>query len=353
MRFRGWLEAPSGTVEPGQSGPPEVAGGPRPPVRILSNTHWLDGYTIRRRRAFVEHVFKRPTIAEFIRVRPWCCDAAMMNINTRWVLALCAMKWLMPWLRLRVLALDLVLTRPHGFSERCRFWIRRWLLKKVDRFVFYFRDTAELRRLYGISAARVKYIPFKPNTLEKLQAISTSEEGFVLACGRSNRDYGLLCEAMRDLPWTCNILVSRSDAAEHGTALDGISPPDNVRFVSDDGSVESWNTWIARSSAVVIPIRSGVLAPSGIGTYLVAMALGKAVIMTEGPATRGLLSEETAALVPAGDARSLREAIRLVLGDRTMRDRLAQAGQRYALSLGGEERLHRDVGASLEDLLGT
>ena len=46
-----------------------------------------------------------------------------------------------------------------------------------------------------------------------------------------------------------------------------------------------------------------IVSPSGVGTFLLAMALGKCVIMTESPATRGVLEHEhTAILVPMNDA---------------------------------------------------
>ncbi len=320
-------------------------------LRVLSNTDWLDGQEVRGRPVEVGRLQGRPSLRRlFGPARLWSYDAALMNTGPSWVLALCALKKLVPWSRLRILAIDLILTPP-GFDGPLRFRMRRWLLREVDRFVFYFRDTAALQRAYGIEADRIRYVPFKPNTLEQLRTLEPSDEGFLLACGRSNRDYATLCEAMRGLPHTCFVLVSPRDAAAHGTLLDGLEPPPNVRFISDDGSTGSWNAWVARCRALVLPILPGMFSPSGIGAYLVGMALGKPVVMTEGPATRGLLDERMAALVPPGDAARLRAAILRVTEDERYRSEIAAAGKAYALSLGGEQRLRQDMRERLAELL--
>ncbi|HEX8362139.1 MAG TPA: glycosyltransferase, partial [Longimicrobium sp.] len=103
--------------------------------------------------------------------------------------------------------------------------------------------------------------------------------------------------------------------------------------------------------AVVLPIQPGRLSPSGIGTYLVAMALGKCVVITESAATRGILDDRHAVLVPPADAEALRAAVARVAEDRELRERTARGGREYALSLGGDERLERDIVAELAEMM--
>jgi glycosyltransferase involved in cell wall biosynthesis len=133
--------------------------------------------------------------------------------------------------------------------------------------------------------------------------------------------------------------------------VEGLERPPNVVLESDDGSADSWNRWIGRCRAVVLPIQPGMLSPSGIGTYLVAMALGKCVIMTSGPATIGLIDRGEAVLVPPRDVGALREAVDRVARDAGYRAEVALRGQQYALSLGGEERLRTDLLGQLQSLL--
>jgi glycosyltransferase involved in cell wall biosynthesis len=73
------------------------------------------------------------------------------------------------------------------------------------------------------------------------------------------------------------------------------------------------------------------------------MALGKCVIITEGPATRGVLTEKEVVLVPAGDPAALADAMRGVWSDDARRRDIAARGRRFALALQGEERLLGDI----------
>jgi glycosyltransferase involved in cell wall biosynthesis len=68
------------------------------------------------------------------------------------------------------------------------------------------------------------------------------------------------------------------------------------------------------------------------------MLLGKCVILTEGPATNGLFTDEVLK-APPEDAQALAEVIDRAWNDRELRERTAAAGYRYALALGGEPEL--------------
>lgn len=322
-------------------------------LRILTNTPWLDDAVIRGARVRPVRVDRARTWRQRLGcLALWRHDAALLNIDAPWLYALCAAKKLLPFARCRLLSVDLILTRPGaGWRARLSFLVRRWLLGEVDRFAFYARDTAELRRVYQIPSGRVRYVPFKVNTRDAVMRIAATDEGFFLACGRSNRDIATLCAAFRGLPYRCVALATWGQAAEHGTLTDGVEWPPNVERVDHDGATESWNAWIARAHAVVVPVEPGILAPSGISTYPVAMAMGKCVIISESPATRGLLDERTAVVVPAGDAGALRAAVVRVAEDAEHRAAVAEAGRRYALSLGGEARLRADLLRELGDLL--
>jgi glycosyltransferase involved in cell wall biosynthesis len=327
--------------------------GRRSPLKVLTNAHWLAGREAAGHPIEIQSLPSESSPLQRLRLLAlWRYDAVFLNIEAGWLYLACAAKKLLPFVQCRILSVDVILTRPQGLAERIRFFLRRWLLKEVDRFVLYFRDTAELQRVYSIPSDRVRYVPFKTNTLEEVLATPSTDEGFFLACGRSNRDYATLCEAMRDLPYQCYILAPWGAIEEHGTHFDGTACPPNVTLVSDDGTPDSWNRWIARARGIILPIDPGNLSPSGIGTYLVAMALGKCVIITRSPATEHILTEELAVLVPARDAGALGEAVVRVAEDAAYRERIAEAGRRYALALGGEERLREDLVRELADVAG-
>jgi len=314
-------------------------------ARILANREWIRGKT-RDGRALVADelpAWNGPWRRRLRAFALWKYDGVLIQVDAPWVLLVCGAKKLMPFVRCRVMCVDLILTRPHGLLSRAKFVVRRWLLREVDRFVFYFRQTEELERVYDIPAHKIRYVPFKPNTRDSLLGMGTRDDGFFLSCGRSNRDLKTLFEAFRGLPYECRVLARWNELEQHGTRIDGLERPNNVILIADDGSAESWNSWIARSRAVILPIQPGALSPSGIGSYLVAMALNKCVIITEGPATWEILSERQAVLVPPSDPSSLARAVRRVAEDVSYREMISANGRAYALSLGGESRLQADL----------
>ena len=324
-----------------------------PPLRILSNRGWLDGRVIGGRTAAVTSPVAGSRARRLVRaVAIWRYDLIVADCDLGWLFLVCLARKLLPFVSCRIVSIDAVLTRPAPGQPTVKFRVRRWLLTAVDVFVLYFRDTAELQRVYGIPDTKVRYVPFKPNTRDRLASVPIADEGFFLACGRSNRDFRTLFRAFRDLPYRCRVLAPWNELEQHGTRVEGEERPDNVELVSDDGTADSWNAWIGRAHAIVLPVVPGALSPSGIGTYLVAMALGKCVIITDGPATRGLVDGGQAVLVPPRDPEALRDAVARVATDVGYRAATARAGQEYALALGGEERLRDDVVAVLSDLVG-
>ncbi|MEP6933472.1 MAG: glycosyltransferase, partial [Nitrospirota bacterium] len=105
---------------------------------------------------------------------------------------------------------------------------------------------------------------------------------------------------------------------------------------------KSWLEYIARAKIVVVPLlpRSGY-AP-GLSLYLMAMAMKKCVIITEGLSTRGMITNQ-AIIVPPENPMAMAEAIRRVWNNAELRGQVAADGQRYASGLAGEGRLLSDI----------
>ena len=107
---------------------------------------------------------------------------------------------------------------------------------------------------------------------------------------------------------------------------------------------------IAGATLVVLPVLKGNISATGISVYLSAMALGKCVIISSGPAVDDVVPTEAAITVPPEDVAALTSAIKTTLDDHDLREKTAAAGQAYALSLGGEENLYLNVLNQLKNL---
>jgi glycosyltransferase involved in cell wall biosynthesis len=289
-------------------------------------------------------------------LRGFAAEAVLLNQAPYELAMLCALRTLWPFRKPVLASLDLVLARPGpGLRERCKAALKRLLYRQVDLFLCHMHYTPEFRRCYGITPDKVRYVPFKVNYLETVAGLDVPEGTYVFTGGRSRRDYKTFCQAMAQLPYPARMVTPEADLnAAHGTQLADAVPPPNVQVVHDDGSFESWQRELAGARLAVFCITPESISPSGVSAYLVALALKKCVIISECPATRGILEHENQAiLVPMRDPDRLRDAIRRAWEDDSYRQAIAERGQRYALSLGGEKTLHRNVTAALLDFLRT
>ncbi len=243
----------------------------------------------------------------------------------------------------KIVFYDMILHQPGDLFDKLKETFRAWMLKSVDKFICVHKDTTGYQKVFKIPEYKFHYIPFKANNYERLDTYVITDEGYVWSGGASHRDYGTLCEAAKSFDYPVEILVpSYKIARGHGTSFYDSDLPNNVR-VRKDIYGKGWSQSMAGARIVVVPVIPGVLQSAGISVCLQAMALGKAVIISEGTSTRGILSKDLVELVQAGSAKELSEAIRRLWTDGTYRNKLGERGREFALSLGGETRVSRDI----------
>jgi glycosyltransferase involved in cell wall biosynthesis len=272
-------------------------------------------------------------------------DYAVINCSAGELFDLCLAKMLLPFSRGRIVSMDTVLPVPSTATarDRLRLLVKRVLFRRVHLFIEYFKETSGYERHYGIPRARFRYVPFKINRHERVLATPTADEGYIFCGGNTRRDFRTLVEAVRSQPYPVRIVtMAESIISGHGSFLDEENLPRNVQVVRHDGS-DSFLDHIARARLVVLPIRKDNISASGIGVYLAAMALGKCVVISAGPAVNGVVPDGAAIVVPPEDVGALRAAIAEAWSNHALRTATADAGRRYALALGGEERLCRSV----------
>lgn len=324
------------------------------PLRVLSNLPRLEKGN--RTAEPLEHEVMDPT-GEFVdawrifwRARKF--DVLLVDITPRFLYWYCLLRWLIPGRRPCVVSVDLLLSQPRGWAQRLFALVRRTLLRKVDLFIHYFQDLSGYERYFGIGPDRSRYVPFKVNQFENLPAEEelSSDGDYVLTSGRSMRDFGTFMEAMKrtGLP---GVLLYHDPKmmSGHGTWIDELDVPGNVQPTEDDGTFESFVRFIQRAKLVVIPLQPDCIRAIGVSMYVVAMALKKCVIISECPATSGIISDQ-AVVVPPCDPQALADAIQRAWDDDEYRERIASHARQYAVQLGGEERLYADFLKICRDL---
>jgi glycosyltransferase involved in cell wall biosynthesis len=271
-------------------------------------------------------------------------DVIAVNTDAR-LLVLVACLVLMARSRARLIGIDILLPRPMGLKGRIRSLLFRGLLRRVERFYLYQRDVAALDRFYGIGP-RCEYIPFKCNVWDAVTTgtLVPRDQGYVLHAGRTHRDLACFLAASwrQPLP-TILMLQSREVMREHGTERATFEVPPWVEVVEHDGDRESFERYLAGARLVVIAIRADTITSTGCSTMLDAMALGKCVVISEGPATRDILDDRCALIVPPGDPVALADAIDRGFHDDELRRRLSAHGRILAFQCAGADRLHAEL----------
>ena len=273
-------------------------------------------------------------------------DLVILNVDQQRLMLASLVRCLLPFLRFKLVSVDLIMRPPTNFAGRIKAFVKRMLFSRVDRFILYFRNIGGYQRFYGIQPDRVDYVPFKVNGWEYVAArpADVSNGDYVLCAGRTLRDIATFVSAMRLVDCPGVLLQQRREMLEaHGSKEWLGDLPPNVKLIVDEGdSLETYIDFISKARLMVIPRYKRDIAATGISTYLVSMALQRCVIISAGPGAEDILTDQ-AVVVPAEDASRLSEQIQLLWSDDQRRAEIASRGRNYAHSLGGEDRLLSDI----------
>ena len=300
--------------------------------------HWMSASGLRGEARMLR------TAWEFLR-HSRAADLIIINCDVVLAMKLCALYMLFPFLRRPILGHDIVLHPPHGLSGKFTTPVKRFLLGRIPHFTHHFRILDGYQKYFGIGPDRSSYLPSKPNIRYRYKYRVDPEGEYVLCFGRSERDYDTFIRAIAQVPYPAVIPPPDFEQfRKHHTifTVPLSDLPPNLRVIEDDGSTESLIRIIEGARLVVLPIRGSRISPSGIGTYLNAMLMGKCVITTNGPATSDVMTDECI-MVPPEDPDALAKAIRRVWENPDLRRRTAEAGRLYSESCGGEPELRQRV----------
>jgi MoaA/NifB/PqqE/SkfB family radical SAM enzyme/SAM-dependent methyltransferase len=182
-----------------------------------------------------------------------------------------------------------------------------------------------------------------------LDALHTGGSG-VFAGGRSLRDYATLAAAVPALGAPLHVV----GAPEHAALFDGAA---GVTFEADL-NVTAFHRAMARARVVVVPLEQTEMS-AGHLTIAAAHRMGKPVVATRVPGVVGYVEHgHNGLLVPPGEPAALAQAIRALLDDDALAQRLGEAGRASELSrcatfedllLGlAESVLHAERGSAVE-----
>jgi glycosyltransferase involved in cell wall biosynthesis len=226
---------------------------------------------------------------------------------------------------------------PGRPGRALRSWATALVYRAPDRVVAISNGVADgLARNFGLSRDRMRVV-HNPVDVARICRRAQETDGapfpsrFIVACGRLHRQKGfdLLLRAFAALDEADLALAILGDGPERGD-LEALARELGLGArLMMPGFVENPWAWIARAAAFVLPSRW-----EGFASVLVeAMACGTPVVAADcdfGP--REIVRDgETGLLARADDAESLASAIRRLLSDPALGQRLVVRGRRRAL----------------------
>lgn len=200
----------------------------------------------------------------------------------------------------------------------------------IDRVVVHSSSQRRAAASIGLAPALV---PYGIDT-SFWSPIPSTEAALILSPGREQRDHRTLANACREI--NTRVVITAASAHSAGARMRKAAPSSASleRRVVSYGELRRL---YAAASLVVIPLLD-VDFPAGVTTLLEAMAMGKAMIVSD---TEGLAdyvqNGETALAVPPGNADALRDAIDRLLANPAERVELGRRARDVALSRYGLE----------------
>jgi glycosyltransferase involved in cell wall biosynthesis len=152
------------------------------------------------------------------------------------------------------------------------------------------------KQRWGIDEDRVRFTPFYA-TVPEATGEGPSSEGYVFAGGNTHRDYPLLADAAKGLDVPVRIASSWQPPRPLPANVEVSAVPQ-----------DEYNRLMQRAGVVVVPLLRTARSV-GHQTYLSAMRMGKAVIITDAPGVSDYVVPGETAMVVDSDPGALRAAI--------------------------------------------
>jgi glycosyltransferase involved in cell wall biosynthesis len=180
----------------------------------------------------------------------------------------------------------------------------------------------------GIPAKKLRLIPFHADSdfYRPLPDVKVNENQ-ISAAGLEWRDYPTLIAAVKDMSDLLTLLAAASPWSKHANETAKRELPPNVKARRYEyGELRDL---YASSAFVVVPLYENDFQ-AGVTTLLEAMAMGKAVIVTETTGQRDVVVHgENGLTTPPGDVPAWKEAIVRLRNDAVLRERLGRNARRW------------------------
>lgn len=183
-------------------------------------------------------------------------------------------------------------------------------------------------RALDLPAAKFCFVPDHATVFNT--EVDVRDDGYIFSGGDANRDYPLLIEAVKSLPYRVIIVAFQRDHFKN------VKIPENIEIIPPVPK-QRFLELMAHASLIIVPLKRRLLHVGGRQTYLDAMTLGKPIVVTDLNASDYVTNGVTGILIPPGDAGALRESIKRVMEDRDFARSLGRKAKEASLGFTPEK----------------
>lgn len=214
--------------------------------------------------------------------------------------------------------------RRPDIRSRAKYALMKFLLSSVHKIVCSSNaETGYYQRAFGWAPSKTAFVPFHTSATF-VDYPSETQGDYVIAAGRSFRDYDTLVAAVKD-SGIDTLIVGDNGCQPKYAGYDNITVMENIP--QDDLTRK-----MAQARIVVLPLQDREIS-TGQTVLLQAMAMGKPVVATRTSGTVDyVISGETGILVPPGDAKEMRAAIDALIRDKELCARLGESAKKAVMS---------------------
>lgn len=195
----------------------------------------------------------------------------------------------------------------NNWRWKLKFQSQRAAFKNIDRIICSAKGEIQIySNRFKLRSEKFTFIPFHTNFPSP--PANTHGKGYVLAAGKSGRDYKTLFDAVKGQ--RLKVIVVSDLASMHG-----LTPPSNVEIFYDI-PIERYYQILAGADVVVVPLKEKVCS-TGQVVILEAMAQGKPLVITDCLGSRDYVVDgKNGYLVGVGAAKEMREKIMLLCSNK-------------------------------------
>lgn len=205
---------------------------------------------------------------------------------------------------------------PKAWRRPLKRWQMRFCLKAVDKCIVWAeREIEAYSKEFAVDANKFIFVPQHTSLHPHRYSFTVREGDYILAAGNYDRDFRTFVEAIRPLSCPC-VIACRTDLLPKDMNL-----PAHVRHVW--ASPAEFRQLMAGSMFVVVPMQAGLLHSGGQQGFVNAMALGKAVVVSDPAGASSYIQHGiTGLLVPPDNPEAMRDQIQFLLANPESRKKI-------------------------------